>query len=488
MDCQKIRENLSVFRELDGTTKQEIARHLAGCADCATAAAAYQQQDRLLGSLPIVQPSHALGRAVRERTVDRPRPQRRVGWAFAWAAMALLLVLGTAGGAVSLAADALPGERLYGLKLGVEQVQLALTRPEQRPALEQELVLRRQQEVREIVLRGSEADVEFQGLLEQEQDGLWVVGGLPVTVLARTWSDPPPQGSDVWIRAYATDGELIASRVRVLGPTVTPAAYGPGGQPADTPGAYGPGEHPADTPGAYGPGGQPADTPGAYGPGGQPADTPGAYGPGGQPADTPGAYGPGGQPADTPGAYGPGGQPADTPGAYGPGAQPTETPGAYGPGAQPTSTPGGYGPGGQPSVTPGASDGPGGQMSETPGAYGPGVQATVTPGGNNLEPLPSRTPTGVGPGPLPDHTPTGAPPEPLPSCTPTGIGPGPLPDHTPTGAPPEPLPSCTPTGIGPGPLPDHTPTGAPPEPLPSATPVSYGPGPWPWIMPAPYRR
>jgi hypothetical protein len=445
MECQAIRRELALYRELDAAERERLSRHLAGCAACAATLAAYQQQDRLLGSLPVVRPSPALSEAVRARTVARPRREWRLGWVFATAALGLLLALGLGRGAVTLAGGALPGEPLYVLKRGAEQVQLALTRHEQRDAFQQELVLRRQQEVREVVQHGSEAEVEFQGTLQASQDGTWVVAGLDVMVTADSWSATPPEpGSLVWVTAQAAHGRLIALRVRLVEP-VGPAPA-PGGGPTQP--------APATTPAAARPGGSStaaapsSPTPGAYGPGAQPSTTPGGYGPGAQPSATPGSYGPGAQPSSTPGGYGPGPQPSatptTTPGGPGAGPSPTTTRGDPGAGPTPSMTPGGSGPGPQASETP-DSPGSGPLPSRTASATTPDPQGTVTPGSTDPGPLPSQTPSGYGPGPWPSPTPTAfvrpsptvtslpVQPSPAASATPPGPGPGPANTITPPG-------------------------------------------------------
>jgi len=392
MGCEEIRQQLAAYRELNMAEQDRVRQHLAGCADCTGTLAAYSAQDRVLAALPALTPSLALIAAVHAQTVGRHRAAQSFYWRRAMAALSLLLCVSIAWGTVSSASGALPGDLLYPIKRGTEQVRLAfMFNPSLRDQYQRDLAETRRQEVSAVVREGREVQVEFQGELAAIHDGVWQVNGLAVTVNAQAWSGAlPPIGSVLAVEAQTTAGQLTASRVRVLEPTVPI----PGPQQSVTPGAWGPGPEASVTPGAWGPGGQPSATPGARGPEVQTSATPGAWGPGGQPSATPGAWGPGPQPTHT---TVPGPQPSHT---STPGQEPSRTT-TPGPQASHTATPGL-----QPSHT------------RTPE---PQPSHTRTPG---LQP--SRTMT---PEPQPSHTMT---PEPQPSRTMT---PEPQPSHTSTSRP-----------------------------------------------------
>ncbi len=448
MHCQEIRQQLAIYRELGAAERDRLQEHLSTCLSCTTTLAAYTAQDQLLSALPKVVPSPALAEAVHARTTGRRQAAPGFSWQRAFAMLSLLLCLSVAWGTVSRASEALPGDLLYPVKRGAEQVRLALLLdPAVREEYQQHLAETRRAEVEEVIQQGRAVRVEFQGRLVEADAELWQVDGLQVQVFTHAWAGAPlPEGSMLAIEAQAASGQLTALRVRLLKPAVpTPVPQGspaetrspsrtptarqhsgeatarpspsPSMQPSGTPGTWGPGPQPSATSGAWGPGPQLSVTPGASGPGPQPSGTPGSAGPGPQPSVTPGTGGPGPRASATPGTARPGPQSSATPDAGGPGAQPTTTPGATGPGphatvtpgageptTQPTTTPGTIGPGPHPTVTPGAGE-PTTQPTTTPGTSGPGPHATVTPGAGETTAQPTVTPGGVGPGPQPSVTP-----------------------------------------------------------------------------------
>ena len=213
MRCQEAREQLAIYRELSKAEHDRLQQHLSGCLTCAATQAAYQAQNNLLSALPAISPSAGLAAAVRGRTVGQHRSVRRFSWGWAAAALSLLLLfLGVVGGAVSIAADALPGDALYAVKRVTEQVRLVLTLdPAARDRYQHQLAETRREEVREIVRLERQARVQFQGYLEAVADDVWVVDGLTVRVDSAAWAGAPPQGSVFFIEAQAAAGETRSS-------------------------------------------------------------------------------------------------------------------------------------------------------------------------------------------------------------------------------------------------------------------------------------
>src|SRR5690348_6207183 len=76
MSCAEVRPYLSAYvdGELAEPLRSQIARHLAGCAECAARIEAYHSTDALLASLPGTAPSpevfHAVMAAAREENAE----------------------------------------------------------------------------------------------------------------------------------------------------------------------------------------------------------------------------------------------------------------------------------------------------------------------------------------------------------------------------------------------------------------------------------
>ena len=82
-----------------------------------------------------------------------------------------------------LAANALPGDFLYGVKRASENVRLALTSDEnRRHQLETEFDQRRLQEVEQLIEQNKVAVVEFKGILQTKGENLWIVEGHTVFI------------------------------------------------------------------------------------------------------------------------------------------------------------------------------------------------------------------------------------------------------------------------------------------------------------------
>jgi len=102
--------------------------------------------------------------------------------------LTFLAFLAIIGSTVTVAADSLPGDRLYPVKRLTEQVRLSLApSAAARERYEEKLIEIRQQEAREVVRLQREVEVSFQGKLELVGDGLWMVEDIPVKIAPDAW-------------------------------------------------------------------------------------------------------------------------------------------------------------------------------------------------------------------------------------------------------------------------------------------------------------
>lgn len=130
----------------------------------------------------------------------------------------------TSTGLVSASNGALPGDQLYPVKRSWEGVQLLLMlRPQERQLLESHFEQERLDEIDELLTKGQPAEIMFSGLVMHQQDGSWIISGIPVSI-TRLTSLPAAaiaEGSPVSIAGYTrSDGAVEARRVDVLGPGV----------------------------------------------------------------------------------------------------------------------------------------------------------------------------------------------------------------------------------------------------------------------------
>ena len=128
------------------------------------------------------------------------------------AGVALVIALGVRSG------PALPGDRLYPLKLAVESGRMALTWDEAgRSALYEALNQRRIKEVKALIAAGREAEVGFAGRAEPLGGGRWVVAGLVVRLAPTTQilGDLNP-GEHVHLSGRLVGGRLLATTVICL--------------------------------------------------------------------------------------------------------------------------------------------------------------------------------------------------------------------------------------------------------------------------------
>jgi hypothetical protein len=301
--------------------------------------------------------------------------------------IASILVFGLMLGVGQVMADSLPGEPLYGLKLAVEEVRIALTTaPQARADLSLTVAEERLDEVEALLEQQKTVDHTTAERLQQQLDVALraavqeqnaaasetlqklalsiqqrqrtmekLAGASPEEPLRQIMREMERVREEA--RAGAGDPDGLRQRLRHGTPPVPTMLPNPSHTP-----------EPKHTPTQGEP--QRTDQPGPQGP--HATDVPG---PGPQPTMEPGGGpGPGPQPSTEPGVGpGPGPQPTTEPGGNpDPGPQPTHEPGGNpDPGPQPTTEPGGNpDPGSQPTTEPGGNPDPGPQPTHEPGGDG----------------------------------------------------------------------------------------------------------------------
>ncbi len=125
---------------------------------------------------------------------------------------------------VSASNGALPGDQLYGVKRSWEDLQLFLVIHEQdHYQLESQFEQERLNEIDDLLRKRRTAPIEFSGLLMHQQDGSWVVSGIPVAITAATQlpASALVEGVPVAVGGVTrSDGVVQASSVQLLLPGV----------------------------------------------------------------------------------------------------------------------------------------------------------------------------------------------------------------------------------------------------------------------------
>ena len=174
------------------------------------------------GRIQVPQAAQARNRArfLAEARALSQKAARRPAWGFfrlAPVALLLVLVIFFSGAStIAGAAQSLPGDALYSLKLLTEKTRLRLVRnPQARLELEQSFDRQRLEEVDELINQSRTAPVTFAGDLEQTQSGDWYVGDVRVVVGSGTQisSDVKP-GIYVGVEGLLqADGSVKAARI-----------------------------------------------------------------------------------------------------------------------------------------------------------------------------------------------------------------------------------------------------------------------------------
>jgi hypothetical protein len=159
-------------------------------------------------------------------------------------AIALLLVVSIIlGGGITakVSASALPGDALYPLKLGLEDLNLLFANdPQVRQQIELQNQATRQQEVQSVLKLGRQTTVHFVGIVSVINPDSWIIGGLPVNLDSATQvvgAAAPGMIINVEGETRA-DGTILAHTLTVQGqatPMVPPPGSTPMGSPTSEP-------------------------------------------------------------------------------------------------------------------------------------------------------------------------------------------------------------------------------------------------------------
>jgi hypothetical protein len=129
----------------------------------------------------------------------------------------VLLLFAGGIGLKTTSASSLPGDMLYGIKRGVENIQfLLVSDPGKRDAIEQQLNAQRITETDMLLQESRVEKVEFLGVLELQTSDGWVISGIPVVITAQTEVEGILiQGTRVGVwGSTQTDGTVLAERIR----------------------------------------------------------------------------------------------------------------------------------------------------------------------------------------------------------------------------------------------------------------------------------
>jgi len=153
------------------------------------------------------------------KTVDRDRGRpiimfwRRI--AFSAGIIAMILIISTA--VVTFASQsALPGDTLYGAKRTIEDFRLSLTtNTVLQDTLSSQFEDKRIAEIDALMAGGRDIDaLEFSGELAIQEDGSWIIAGLPIELTDATIiTGQPETGDRVKVIADLRNGELIALEI-----------------------------------------------------------------------------------------------------------------------------------------------------------------------------------------------------------------------------------------------------------------------------------
>jgi hypothetical protein len=174
----------------------------------------------LLAGQPLPRPNLARGK---RRFLDAARAASSKpmlwgwGWRLASVTLALVFVLAVTGLA---SANALPGDVLYPVKRGLENMQLALTLDaEARAHLQAEHAARRRAEAQDLAALNREVELEFTGIVESVSPSRLVISGLSVQ------ADDAQAFlvlDEVRVLARVVGGDIIADRITLVSrPTPT---------------------------------------------------------------------------------------------------------------------------------------------------------------------------------------------------------------------------------------------------------------------------
>ena len=119
---------------------------------------------------------------------------------------------------LSASLSSLPGDLLYGIKRGMEDIQLlGASDPEKRAGLEETLNLRRVDEVNSLLQNMREELVQFQGKVTNGSGDTWLVASIQVTIVDETSieGDLTP-GMLIEVSGWTRAETVVADRIIIL--------------------------------------------------------------------------------------------------------------------------------------------------------------------------------------------------------------------------------------------------------------------------------
>lgn len=176
-----------------------------------------------------------LQRAAEMREAKRAPRRRMIPMFSRWA-----ITLGVAGGLflsstglVSASSGTLPGDQLYPVKRTWEDVRLLfMFNPQGRDVLTSEYEQERLNEIDELLVKGRSAPITFSGLVTNQQNGQWMVSGIPVSVTTSTRlpAGVISNGVPVTIIGTTRNGGIVeAQEIQLLLPGVSLPPLEPSG-------------------------------------------------------------------------------------------------------------------------------------------------------------------------------------------------------------------------------------------------------------------
>ena len=167
---------------------------------------------------------------------EAKRARRRVipmfsRWAITFGVAGALFISST--GLVSASSGTLPGDQLYPVKRTWEDVRLLFVfNPQGRDVLTSEYEQERLNEIDELLMRGRSATIIFSGLVTDQQNGQWMISGIPVMVSGVTRLPANAISNGVPVTVLGTtrsDGTVDAQEIRLLQPGVSLPPLEPSG-------------------------------------------------------------------------------------------------------------------------------------------------------------------------------------------------------------------------------------------------------------------
>lgn len=133
--------------------------------------------------------------------------------------LAVLLILFFAGAVMAVSSsEAIPGDALYDTKLFLEQIRLNYSaNSEAAAALIEALHQERLDEVNTLLTLGREEIVTFSGIVEELEEGRWIIEGIPVAITPSTIiHDKVEFGFLVQVMGKTSSNIVLAEQVEVL--------------------------------------------------------------------------------------------------------------------------------------------------------------------------------------------------------------------------------------------------------------------------------